>query len=400
MKVINLIKKSFTYLNEYPKIRSMIIIMLIFLCIILLVKYLSKPENTLDKSSLNIPSRPRNLHDTASAYRKTEYDKLVKISQNKQLEKAEDSGKSLVVGSKTSTSINTEPAMNSTEKRLSTLTKSKTFENIVKRNNVQTQYAPIKELEKNKLSSYDDIQKKQEIQITENRMKQQLDRYAQSWSNTTVQESISANASNQNVANGLLDNNIQKNKTVIVKSGVIIYAVLNTELNSDQPGTPVMATIIQGKYKGAKLLGSFKRENDKLVIQFTSMSMASMNSSLKIKAYAIDPATAQNAMASNVNYHYLLRYGSLFAAAFLQGFGNYFSNTSSDLCSGTSTCIITGDNSTDSTQQTTEKAIYSGLGQIGSNLSSSVKSNFNKSPTVILNKGTGMGILFMQDVTQ
>ena len=41
----------------------------------------------------------------------------------------------------------------------------------------------------------------------------------------------------------------------LIKAGSILFAVLDTAVNSDYPDTPVLATIVDGKYKGAKLLG-------------------------------------------------------------------------------------------------------------------------------------------------
>ena len=43
-----------------------------------------------------------------------------------------------------------------------------------------------------------------------------------------------------------------------IKAGKIMFAVLNTAVNSDEPG-PILATIVGGKYKGAKLLGKIQK---------------------------------------------------------------------------------------------------------------------------------------------
>jgi len=175
--------------------------------------------------------------------------------------------------------------------------------------------------------------------------------------------------------------------------------VLDTALNSDQSSTPVMATIVNGPYKGAKLLGKFERVEDKLVVQFGTMSLSSQADTIGIgTAYAIDGTTAQNALATNVDNHYLLRYGSLFAASFMQGFGNAYSNNNyGAYCSPGSTCNITpGQNNNN--PPATSTALYQGIGQVGTALSAQVATNFNRAPTVTLDQGTGMGILFMNDV--
>jgi type IV secretory pathway VirB10-like protein len=40
---------------------------------------------------------------------------------------------------------------------------------------------------------------------------------------------------------------------VLIKSGTILFAVLDTDANSDYPDSPILATIVEGKLKGAKL---------------------------------------------------------------------------------------------------------------------------------------------------
>lgn len=115
-----------------------------------------------------------------------------------------------------------------------------------------------------------------------------------------------------------------RNTSLLFKAGDILVATIDTAVNSDQPNTPVMATIATGRFKNAKLLGSFTRVDDRVIIQFNTLSAKDLLQSVSINAYAIDQNTAQTALATNVDHHYLLRYGSLFAASFLQGFGTYF----------------------------------------------------------------------------
>lgn len=190
-------------------------------------------------------------------------------------------------------------------------------------------------------------------------------------------------------------------KPVMIKAGTVLIGVIDTALDSDQSGTPVLAHIVVGKYKGAKLLGSFARQDDKLVIQFNTLAMKTMSRSISIRAYAVDQSTAQSGLATSVNHHYLLRYGSLFAASFLQGFGTYFSNTQNRCIGieigGKPICFNDNRQSYNATDAM-RSAAFSGLGQIGTALSSSVAKQFNRPPTVKLSQGSAIGVLFMQDV--
>jgi intracellular multiplication protein IcmE len=99
----------------------------------------------------------------------------------------------------------------------------------------------------------------------------------------------------------------------------------------------------------------------------------------------------------------MLRYGSLFAAGFLQGFGNAYASYMYNGCPPNSPCFVINTGSSNNNSNSlppTQSAVYQGLGQVGTNLSGVMMQNFNTAPTVTLNQGTGMGILFMQDVSK
>ena len=186
---------------------------------------------------------------------------------------------------------------------------------------------------------------------------------------------------------------------VVVKAGTIYFGVMDTALNSDQPGTPVLATVVSGPYNGAKLMGTFQREKDRLVIRFNTMSMPQWANTLAISAYAVDANTANNAVATSVNHHYLLRYGMLFASAFLEGFGNAYQSFTYACPPGTASCNIVNSNGLQNNQVTFTNAAYQGLGQIGTNLGQAAQQVYNTPPTVKVAQGTGIGVLFMSDIT-
>lgn len=220
-------------------------------------------------------------------------------------------------------------------------------------------------------------------------MKKQLDSLSTHWAlpTQTVVAGAVHKASSDSVA--------EEQGNIQIKAGSIIFAVLDTALDSDQPGTPVLATIVTGKYKGARLLGSFRREQDRVVVSFSTMSLKNKPASISISAFAINAETAQTALASDVNHHYLLRYGSLFASAFLQGFGNAFQNIQPTCPPGTP-CTVVG--TPNQINVTTEQATYQGLGELGTRMGDQAEKIFDTPPTVKLYQGIGVGILFMSDV--
>ncbi len=175
------------------------------------------------------------------------------------------------------------------------------------------------------------------------------------------------------------------------KAGTIFFAVLETGINSDQK-SPILAKIVSGKLKGTKLMGAFARQGQRVVVQFTRMSVPYMDKSVAVNAYAIDPYTARTAMATSVDNHYLLRYGTLFASAFAEGLGSAIQN------SGSSTVI-----SDFSIRQvytnlnTTEKALVA-MGKVGQRFGQALEKYIDTPPTVKVAAGSGLGLLIMTDL--
>lgn len=185
----------------------------------------------------------------------------------------------------------------------------------------------------------------------------------------------------------------------IIKTGDILFAVMDTSVNSDEPG-PILATIVSGKLKGAKLIGSFNlpANANKMVITFNTMSVPGAAKTTSISAYAIDPNTARTALSSRTDHHYLMRYGSLFASSFMEGFGNAFQSADTTVTIGG-----TGGGNNITVQNgigrsTLQNAVI-GLATVGKTWGQQAQQLFNTPTTVEVYSGTGLGILFTQDVT-
>lgn len=180
----------------------------------------------------------------------------------------------------------------------------------------------------------------------------------------------------------------------MVKAGTIMYAVLETAVNSDEPG-PVLATIITGPLKGAKLIGgltTFPPLGKKVMLTFNLMTLPSVTSSFTINAVAVDQNTARTALSSYTNNHIILKYGSLFAASFLEGYGQAFLQSGQQIVSTAS--------STTSISQSLSPAgkFYVALGNVGNQFGQVLQNIYNMPSTVYVYSGTGLGILFLQDV--
>jgi len=186
----------------------------------------------------------------------------------------------------------------------------------------------------------------------------------------------------------------------IIKAGDVVFAVLDTGVNSDEP-SPVMATILSGPLKGGKLVGGLSPTASlpgtngptKVILDFNRLSIPSAPASISISAVAIDPDTARTALASDVDHHYLQRYGSVFAAAFLQGYGNAVQQSGTEVLVGPlgNTTIAAG--SLNGFQEVT-----AGLGQVGQQWGSQLNEALSRQNTVTVNAGISIGILFLSDV--
>lgn len=191
---------------------------------------------------------------------------------------------------------------------------------------------------------------------------------------------------------------LQKPQKALILTGDILFAVIDTAVNSDEPG-PILATIVSGKLNGAKLIGSFTLPNDasKMVISFNTLSVPGAASSTAISAYAVDANTARTALASTVNKHYFAKFGALFASSFLEGFGNAFQSANTTVTVGG-----TGGGGNVTIQNgigrsALENAVI-GLATVGKNWGQYAQQQMNKPSTVQVFSGTPIGVLFTQDL--
>lgn len=190
-------------------------------------------------------------------------------------------------------------------------------------------------------------------------------------------------------------------KGVLFKAGTVLYAALDTTVSSDEP-SPILATVIEGPYRGSKLLGSFTASPqpgglpaEKVIINFTTMNIPDRPASIPIQAVAIDPDTARTALATDVNNHYLLRYGTIFASAFLVGYAKVLTSMGTVQTSSANGLQTT----TQSAQLSNRQQIFAALGQVGQKLGQSWEAYSTIPPTITVDSGTGVGILFLSDVS-
>lgn len=190
---------------------------------------------------------------------------------------------------------------------------------------------------------------------------------------------------------------------VLLKAGTLIFSTLDTSINSDEPG-PIMGTIIQGPFQGAKVLGEVQLANqpggagnrpEKVILSFSTLTMPNFPKSIPIKAVAVDPDTARTALGSDVDHHYLLRYGSLFASSFMAGYAKVIA------AQGTvqTTNMATGSTTTTTPSLNGRQQIFAALGEVGKKFGDVAGTYFNIPNTITVQAGTGFALLILSDVT-
>lgn len=260
-----------------------------------------------------------------------------------------------------------------------------------------------------------DLQQKQVAAIVANMESQSKDAMA-AWNLITPQAFVQG-SENEKKGNGgpggpggpggvgVVSGGPNPNAEVLIKAGTILFAVLDTAVNSDEPG-PILATITSGgKFEGAKALGEIQLaaqpgsggRPEKVILNFTQLSKPEdpTTKSLGIKAVAIDLDTARTALASNVDHHYLLRYGTLFASSFMTGYAKVLTTQGAT----TQTNPSSGTTTTSTASLNGRQQIFAALGEVGKQFGAATATYFSTPNTITVDSGTGIGILILSDVT-
>ena len=177
----------------------------------------------------------------------------------------------------------------------------------------------------------------------------------------------------------------------VIKAGTVMYGTIDSSINSDEK-SPILASIVSGELRGARLVGEFELRGEVVVVKFTKINVPQVTTSLPLEAYAIDPDTARTALAHEVDNHYLLRYGTLFASSFVSGLASAISSSGSQTSSGAGGIVTTHD------PLNTSQQITVALGNVGTQFAAQMGSVFTTPPTVTIEGGAPIGILFTTDL--
>lgn len=180
---------------------------------------------------------------------------------------------------------------------------------------------------------------------------------------------------------------------VLVPAGEIEYAQLLVEANSDIPG-PVVAMVVSGPFNGSRVLGSFQKEEEYLVLKFTTL-VGKDGHSIPINATAVDPDTTLTGMATDVDHRYMSRIILPAAAKFIEGLGSAIADN------GSTTVTVSGDTVAQSSSDLNPKEELAKAGsEAASKVSEILDEEGNNTEILVrIKAGTPFGMLFLMPVT-
>lgn len=165
----------------------------------------------------------------------------------------------------------------------------------------------------------------------------------------------------------------------------VYYGILQVFISSDEPG-PVVVTLKEGELAGARLIGSFKRADEKVIIHFDRMTFH--QAWYSVDAVAINPDNGRLGLATDVDRRTFSRWAALLGSAILQGAQRAY------LSQGTQSSYLWGETST---HNYSDKEILGiAVGEIGTRTRTAATTYFNRPPTVYVDPAIQLvGVLFM-----
>lgn len=165
----------------------------------------------------------------------------------------------------------------------------------------------------------------------------------------------------------------------------VYYGLLRVYISSDEPG-PIVVQIKDGALDGARLIGSFKRADEKVVIHFDRMTFR--GAWYAVDAVATDPATGRLGLATDVDRRTFTRWAALLGSAILQGAQRAY------LSQGTQSSYLWGQTTTNDFDD--REILGIALGEIGTRTRQTANAYFDRPPTVRVDPAIQLvGVLFL-----
>ena len=179
-------------------------------------------------------------------------------------------------------------------------------------------------------------------------------------------------------------------QTVLVPAGRGIYAHTILAANSDSQ-SPVVLQADSGPIAGDRMIGNFARQRTRLVIRISKV--IHQNQEIGVDGVVVAPSTMEVGVASSADQNYLERFALPATAAFIQGLGQAIAQSNSTSVLGP-LGSVTAQNKLNFNQQ-----LGIGAGVAAAQIGSELQQSTPHGPTVILDVGSSVGVLFLTNVT-
>ena len=179
---------------------------------------------------------------------------------------------------------------------------------------------------------------------------------------------------------------------VLIPAGRGVYAHPMLALSSDQT-SPVVLQADSGPIAGDRMIGSFARENDRLILHVNTI--IHNNQTISCDGVVIAPDTMEASVATDVDEHYLTRFILPAAAAFIQGLGQALATTSN-----TTAVLSPFGGATTSTNLNFHQQLGVAAGVAAGQVGTILNQEAPKGPTVRLAANVAVGVMFLSNVTE
>lgn len=198
-------------------------------------------------------------------------------------------------------------------------------------------------------------------------------------------------AENENV---LVEEDQVLEEKVFIAAGDVLYGEVISTVHSDMP-LPVIVEVTTGEYRGARLRGTFGADANSGKLMVTFSQMTNVNKTVPVSALAIDGYSGDSTVRSKIERRYLKRYGSIFAATFIEGLAEGLSEPETTVLTDSN-----GNNQIVEEKRTDAEAAWKGVTDSVAAISGDITSSAPKGPKIYLHSGYPVGILFVDDLRE
>lgn len=187
------------------------------------------------------------------------------------------------------------------------------------------------------------------------------------------------------------------NADIEIPTGSMLYGQILAGINSDYPGM-VRAKVLGGPLDQSQMIGSYAvpfiednyRPRDKIKINFDKLIYN--RNTIAITAVGLDTQSMTDYLSGDVNNHYFTRWGGLIAANVLKGIGKAVANTNTTPSNDGSGLIY------NAPITATGDQLKVAAGEVGNELSTIAREQFDRPPTVTKDQGEMIAIFFMAEL--